>query len=213
MMKKLSLLALAAFLCSNISAQSRTATIEYAKVNREAVVNEILFPEKTVRNAIDDKMQKSGYKGKDSKGFTIYRGVRLPQIGNEAYDMYFMVDRKSKKEKESSVVTLMVSKGYDNFVSDSVDIAVINNAKKYLDSLNIMIAAYDLEMQIADQDDVVKKADKKKNNLVDDGESLQRKKKNIEKEIEDNKAAQAAQVAEFEKQKQILETLKSKRKG
>ena len=97
-------------------------------------------------------------------------------------------------------------------MTDSANAPLIDSAKKYLDNIKDMIAAYDLELQITEQDDAVKKADKKKNNLIDDGVSLQKKKKNIEKEIEDNIAAQAAQVAELEKQKQILETLKAKRK-
>ena len=211
-MKKLFFFA-SGIICSTAAiSQSRTTLVEYAKVNRQAVINEIPFPEKTVRNAIDDKMEKSGYKGKESKGYNVYKGVRLAGMGTEALDIYFMVDRKSKKEKEIAVVTMLVSKGYDNFVTDSANAPLIDSAKKYLDNIKDMIAAYDLELQITEQDDAVKKADKKKNNLIDDGVSLQKKKKNIEKDFEDNIAAQAVQVAELEKQKQILETLKAKRK-
>lgn len=194
------------------TAQSRTATVEYQKVNRQAVVAEIPFPEKTIRDAIDNKMEQMGYKGKDSKGFTVYKGVRMPELGSDSYDLYFMADRKSRKEKENSTLTLMITKGFDSFVSDSTDARVMNNAKNYLDSIRNMIAAYDLEQQIIAQEDAVKKADKKYNNLVDDGVSLEKKKKNIEKDIEDNKKDQANQQAEIEKQKQILETLRGKRK-
>jgi hypothetical protein len=193
-------------------AQSRTATVEYQKVNRQAVVAEIPFPEKTIRDAIDNKMEQMGYKGKDSKGFTVYKGVRMPELGNDSYDLYFMADRKSRKEKENSTLTLLISKGFDAFVSDSADARVISNAKNYLDTIKNMIAAYDLEQQIVAQEDAVKKANKKYSNLVDDGASLEKKKKNIEKDIEDNKKDQSNQQAEIEKQKQILETLRGKRK-
>jgi len=81
------------------AAQSRTATVEYQKINRQAVVSEIPFPEKTIRDAIDNKMEQMGYKGKDSKGFTVYKGVRMPELGSDSYDLYFMADRKSRKEK------------------------------------------------------------------------------------------------------------------
>ena len=202
--------ALALFITA--AAQSRTTTVEYLKINRQAVVAEIPFPEKTTRDAIDSKMEQMGYKGKDSKGFTVYKGVRMPELGSDSYDLYFMADRKSKKEKESSTLTLMITKGFDSFVSDSSDSRVMNNAKNYLDTIRNMIAAYDLEQQIIAQEDAVKKADKKYNNLVDDGASLEKKRKNIEKDIEDNKKDQASQQAEIEKQKQILETLRGKRK-
>jgi len=193
-------------------AQSRTATVEYLKINRQAVVTEIPFPEKTIRDAIDNKMQQMGYKGKDSKGYTVYKGVRMAELGSDSYDLYFMADRKSRKEKENSTLTLMITKGFDSFVADSTDSRVMNNAKGYLDSIKNMIVAYDLEQQIIAQEDAVKKADKKSANLIDDGVSLEKKRKNIEQDIADNKKNQVNQLAEIEKQKQILETLRSKRK-
>jgi hypothetical protein len=186
--------------------------VEYQKINRQSVVNEIPFPEKTIRDAIDEKMEQMGYKGKDSKGFTVYKGVRLSDLGNDSYDLYFMADRKSRKEKENSTLTLMISKGFDNFASDSSDARLMQNAKGYLDSITNMIAAYDLEQQIIAQEDAVKKADKKYTSLIDDGQSLEKKRKNIEQDIEDNKKNQTGQQSEIEKQKQILETLRGKRK-
>jgi hypothetical protein len=194
------------------TAQSRKATVEYQKINRQAVVNEIPFPEKTIRDAIDNKMEQMGYKGKDSKGFTVYKGVRLSDLGNDSYDLYFMADRKSRKEKENSTITLMISKGFDNFASDSSDERLMKNAKGYLDSIINIIAAYDLDLQITAQEDAVKKADKKYSSLMDDGQSMEKKRKNIEQDIEDNKKNQVNQQAEIEKQKQILETLRGKRK-
>lgn len=195
-----------------LSAQATTATVEYLKVNRQAVVNEMPFPEKTIRDAVDNKMQQMGYKGKETKGYMVYKGVRMPELGNESYDLYFMADRVSRKNKDNSTLTMLISKGYDNFASDSSDATLINNGKQYLNGIRDMIAAYDLELQIQAQEDAVKKADKKYNGLVEDGESLEKKRKNIEKDIEDNKKDQANQKSETEKQRQILETLRGKRK-
>ena len=194
------------------TAQSRTATVEYQKINRQSVVNEIPFPEKTIRDAINEKMEQMGYKGKDSKGFTVYKGVRISDLGNDSYDLYFMADRKSRKEKENSTLTLMISKGFDDFASDSSDDRLIKNAKGYLDSIVNIIAAYDLEQQIIAQEDAVKKADKRYTSFIDDGQNLEKKRKNIEQDIEDNKKNQTGQQAEIEKQKQILDTLRGKRK-
>ncbi|MGC4100160.1 hypothetical protein [Ferruginibacter sp.] len=205
------LFTIALFTAAN--AQSRTGTVEYQKINRQAVIAELPFPEKTIRDAIEDTMQKMGYKGKDSKGYTVYKGVHLPALGNDLYDLYFLADRKSRKDKESSTLTLMITKGYDSFVSDSSDSRVINNAKDYMDSIRNTIAAYDLEQQIVAQEDAVKKADKKFTGLVDDAANLEKKKKNLEKDIEDNKKDQASQQAEIVKQKQILDTLRGKRRS
>ena len=153
-----------------------------------------------------------GYKGKDVKGFTVYKGVRLADLGSDSYDLYFSADRKSRKEKEYSTLTLMIAKGFDSFVADSTDSRLMSNAKNYLDTIKVMIGAYDLEQQIIAQEDAIKKADKKYTNLIEDGQDLEKKRKNIENDIAENIKNQANQKAETEKQRQILETLRAKRK-
>ena len=211
-MKKLSLLFLT-YLAFNLShAQTIATTVEYQKVNRPALANDIPFPEKTVRDAIDSKLQSLGYKGKESKGFTIYKGVHLSELGEGNYDLYYSADRKTRKEKENCVLTLMISKGFDSFVADSTDANLVNKAKDYLNNIRDMIAAYDLELQIQAQDDATKKAGKKYNNAVSDGENMQKKLRKLLQDIEDNKKDQANLKTEEDKQKQILETLKEKRK-
>jgi hypothetical protein len=193
--------------------QARYTTIDYMKVARPAVAAELPFPEKTVVNALEDKFTKMGYKSKETKNFRLFSGVRMPELGTESYDLYFYIDRLSRREKGSSTVTLMISKGYENFVTDSADAATIANAKQYLTTtLRDIVSAYDLELQIADQEDAIKKAEKKYNGLVDDGTDLQKKKRKIEEQIVENTNSQAGQKSEVEKQRQVLETLKSKRK-
>ncbi len=207
------LLALTLFSASHtILAQARNSTVEYQKMMRQAVVTELPFPEKTVSKAIEEKMSKMGYKGKSAKSFTLYSGVRMAEMGPDSYDLYYLVDRVSRRDKGTSSITLMVSKGYDNFATDSADAVLLNNAKNHLNALRDVVAAYDLELQVTDQDDAVKKADKKYNSLVDDGNDLQKRKRKLEEQIVENTNAQAAQKQETEKQRQVLETLKSKRK-
>lgn len=193
-------------------AQSETTTVNYLKVEREAVANETPFSEKTIMKAIDNKMEQLGYKGKDTKGFTVYKAVKLAELGNGEYDLYFMAERKSRRNKDNSTLTLLISKGTDNFVTVKNDAALVANAKKYLENILTVVAVYDLEMQINDQQDAVNKADKKYNNLIDEGQGLEKKRISIEKDIENNKKDQANQLTDIDKQKQLLETLKSSRK-
>jgi hypothetical protein len=193
-------------------AQTRPATTEYQKITRPALVNEVPFSAKTVENAIEDSFLKLGYKSSSSKGFTVFKGVHLKELGPDPLDLYFMVDKKSKRDKENSIVTMMISKGFDAFINDSSDAVTFGNAKNYLDSLRNTVASYDLEQQISAQEDEVKKADKKNSNLSDEGKDLEKKKRKLENDIKDNFKDQENQAKELDKQKQILETLKTKRK-
>jgi len=210
-MKKLYVLLIFVFIYCAGSAQSRTTTVEYQKINRDAVVTDLPYPEKTVLLAIRDTMDKLGYSGKESKGFLVFRGVKMPALGSGNFDLYFSADRKSKKEKDASVLTMMVSKGDDNFISADADPGIISNAKSFLNDINPQITRFDLEMQITDQEDIVRKEEKKANNLAGDADDLQKKKKKIEDQIEENIKDQARQKEEVEKQKVLLESLKAKR--
>ncbi len=193
-------------------AQTKKTTTEYQKIARPALVNEVPFPVNTIEDAIEDAFSKMGYKGSSSKEFMVYKGVRLKEFGAEAYDIYFMVDKKSKRDKENSMVTMMLSKGFDAFISDTSGAEVYRRAGIYLDSLRNTVAAYDLEQQIKAQEEELKKAEKKKENILDEGKEHAKKKRKLEQDIEDNNKEHKMHLKELEKQMQILETLKSKRK-
>lgn len=211
-MKKLFAFIAAAFICTVSIAQPYTSMVDYQKVSRQAVIADMPFSEKTVTKALDDNLGKQGYNGKDSKGFTVYRGVHLKELGDATYDLYFMIDKKSKKEKENSTITMLISSGYDKFITEADDKTLFSNIKTYLTDMRDMVAAYDLEIQITDQQTAVKASEKKATDLEEDATDLQKKKKKLEGQIEDNIKAQADQKKEIEKQNQILETLKGKRK-
>lgn len=211
-MKKITAFIFLCCLYTMVTAQSSIETVSYLKNDQQAVVNEILFPEKTIMNAIDNKMEQMGYKGKSTKGFTVYKGVRMADLGTGEYDLYFSADRKSRRNKDNSTLTLMISTGNEIFATEKTNAGLMDNAKKYLNGISNMIEAYDLEQQVLEQQDVITKSDKKFNSLVDDGKSLEKKRKDVEKDIEDNKKDQEKQLADIEKQKLLLETLKGKRK-
>lgn len=211
-MKQLCLVCTLFFFHSLLFSQSRSADVEYQKIQRPAIVNDVPFDAKTVENAIEDTLTKLGYKSTSSKGFTVYKGVRLPELGPDAYDLYFMVDKKSRKDKENSTVTMMISKGFDAFVSKSSDATVFGRTQTYLDSLRNTVAKYDLEQQISAQEAELKKADKKNVQLQEDAKDLAKKKRKLEDQISDNIKDQSNQAKELEKQKQILEVLRGKRK-
>jgi hypothetical protein len=195
------------------AAQSHTTTVEYQKIKRDAITADLPFPEKLVAGAIEDTLQKLGYKGKDSKGYTVYKGVKLYALGRGEYDLYFAVNGKGKKDKDNSVVTLMLSKGFDEFITEKSDGSIVKDAKTYLDSLRNIVAVYELEQRITEQDEVVKKNEKRSNSLTEDAADLQKEKKKLEKKIEDNLKEQEKQVKEMEVQKQVLETLRGKRRA
>lgn len=195
-----------------VFSQSRYVFINFKDVQRPGVQSDFSYPEKTVNNAIEEKLKSMGYKSKDVKGYTMYRGVVLPELGTQTYDLYFKVDRRSKKDKDNSSVSMLVSSGNENFISDSSDSQTMSRAKTFLDNLMPSIASYDLQQQINAQEDALKKAEKKYKSLQNDGDELQKRKRKIEDQINENQKDQKDGLNEVEKQKQLFEALKARRR-
>lgn len=211
-MKSILTLLLICAISFSVNAQARTGSVEYQKVSRTAILNELPFSASTVEDALKDKFSKMGYKPSSSKGFTVFKGVRMAELGPDTYDLFFTAERVSRKDKGSSTVTLLISKGFDAFADENNDTQLIENGKNYMNGLRDIVAAYDLEQQIIAQENEVKKAEKKSSNLKDDADDLQKKLKKVQEDIQTNIKDQADQVKELDRQRQALENLKSQRK-
>src|SRR5258708_1153624 len=142
-MKKFLLLSAILFLATGIFAQAHLATADYQKTMQPALEIEIPFPEKTVMKSIVDRIENLEYRSKKKKGYTNFKGVMMKEIGPDTYDLYFKTERKSRKEKDVTILTMLVSSGFEKFIGDSTNSSVINNAKKFLNSQVEITTAYD----------------------------------------------------------------------
>jgi hypothetical protein len=193
--------------------QAAEGTIEFQKTQQPAAVIELPYAENVVEKAIADYMSRKGSKGSDSKGFKTFRSYRLRDSQDFTSDLYFKIDRKSRKEKETTIVSLVVGKsGEDIKTRSAPDNNSIDGAKDLLNDMVSSIDAYNLEVQIQDQDDAVKKAQKKFDGLADDRKDYEKKIKNLQDKVEQNKKDQERQSDEIKKQSDILEALRGKRK-
>jgi hypothetical protein len=192
-------------------AQAFDGNINYNKLTVAGLACEFNYEKKLVEKTCLEKMQATMGKSKSIKDFEVFRGVRMPEWGPDVYDIYVKIDKKSKKEDNKSVLYMMVSLGNENFVTPTSHPTVIAGAKNYINNMMPWFAAKDLENQIKEQEEAVKKTEKQYNRSIEDGDDLAKKKVKIEKEIEENKSEQARKKDEVDKQRQILEALKAKK--
>lgn len=212
-MKKLTLFLLGLGLTLTIfSQQAYESKVEYLKKTQETFAIDFPYPPSVVEAALVEKLEKMGYKAKESKGFRVYKGAIISQISSESMDYVFRVERKSRKEKDEAVVFMMVNKADANMMS-LLDSDVKTQAKLFLNDMAPYMEAYNLEVEIKNQEEMVTKAEKKLSKLESDGDDLQKKLKKLESDIEENKKDQESQAKEIENQKQILEAMRGKRKN
>ncbi|HMG66346.1 MAG TPA: hypothetical protein VK588_01630 [Chitinophagaceae bacterium] len=191
--------------------QSYEGTVDYQKKDEKAIIIEFPYPASVVEDAIVDKLEKMGYKKKDSKGFLVYKNIVLTEISTEPADYIIRVDKKSRKEKDESIVYLFMSRNDQNIISTSDEI-VNSNTKSFLNRLSPEVEAYNLEVQIKDQDAIVTKAEKKLKDLRDDKDNMQKKIQKLQDDLEKNGKDQDSQQKEIDRQRQILEAMRGKRK-
>ena len=194
--------------------QAYEGAVEYQKKQQSAAVIELPYSPSVVDAAMNEFLSKKRRsKGSDIKGFTTFRNTQ-PALNDSANaDLYFKTERKSRKEKEVTVVSLLLAPVETPANTSNLHYLTMNDAKNYLDDLAIAIAAYDLELSIKDQNDAVIKAESKYKSLVSESGDLEKRRTDIEKKIENNKNEVQAQMKEVENQKQKLAQWVAQRKS
>lgn len=211
-MKKIALIFMSMLAASvTVLAQAYESNIQYDKKKQAAIAIDYAYPPEAVENAIIQKMEKMGYKGKEEKGlfnrdkgFLVFKNAYVTDISQDRMDYIIKVERKSRKESDEAVLYLIMNKDGENAIGkmESYD---IGKAKSFLNDMLPDIEAADLELQIKDQEETVAKAEKKLKGLQDDKVVLERK-------LKDNEKSQDDTIKDIEAQKETLETLRGKRK-
>src|SRR5688500_13597585 len=112
-------------------AQSTYSTITINKKMQPGLLLELPNSTDVAEGTILQKLKETGYKPETSgamfwktnkqDGFYVFNGVTLPALNNQKLDLYFKIEAKGKPAKEQSLMYMLVSKGYDNFVSQELD--------------------------------------------------------------------------------------------
>ena len=155
-----------------------------------------------IKKMADAKISKAS---KAANGFKLYKGVTVSEITKETIDLYFKVEDK----KTSAILTLALSKGYDNFLKKETDSVSIENAKIYLTKFVNDATAFLLAKQMNEQAAVVKSLEKKFKGQSKDEEGYTKDKSKIESKINSNKIDIVALKIEMEAQQKALETVKA----
>jgi hypothetical protein len=194
--------------------QAEDGIVLYNKTHQPAAMISLPYTTNVVNAAMDDYLSKKGSKGDDLKGFKTFRNTRLVQSDSVNADLYFKVTRKSRSEKDKSVIYLLVGMPNEDMANRTQETHFTKEqSKHYLNNLSYVIEAYNLELQIKQQNENVIKEEKRYKNLINDGNDLTKRKGDIEQKIVNNKGEQNKQNTEVEKQKQALAMLVSQRKN
>jgi hypothetical protein len=211
-MRKLVLTLSVVFMFGNmVFSQAYEGMVEYDKKKQDAFLIDYSYSAEAVENAIVKKMEQLGYKPKEEKGlfnkdkgFKIFKGAFVTEANPDRLDYIIKVENKSRKNKDESVVSLILLKDGAN-TKAAFAVADVERVKEFLRNLRPNIEAADLEIQIRNQEETIAKAEKKLNGLKSD-------KAELEKKLATNIADQEASQKDIDNQRVTLEVLRGKRK-
>lgn len=185
----------------------REVAIKMNKVEQKALAADYPYAKGFVTQALDEKFNLAKFgKSKRKSGFDVYSGVSWMEVAPaDKLDVYV----KTEERKGNTTVSILLSRGYDNFLTSTADATQIENLKTFLTGLSTGIQAAELQKKIEDQMKVVKAAEDKSASVAKDYESLKSQKEKVEKSMEQNLDAQKKANSDVDAAKAVLEQLKS----
>jgi hypothetical protein len=180
----------------------REDRMEIEDASRTVLSIELSYTSKTVDDALSQKLKEEKIKTKTAKGFTLSEGSKITTITPDLMDYFFKVE---SKDKTKAVLFLGISKGNNNFITPESDPKIWEGGKTFLNEFVGYLDQYQLSLDIAAQEKVVKDAEKALEKSVKEGEDLSKK-------LEENKKDQEAKRADLQKQSELLNQLKSRKK-
>lgn len=187
-------------------AQQET-TVKYNSAEASAFTLPIDAQKDDVSNSIENYFKNTfSARSSSSKGYRVFKAISWPEVSSDKLDVYYKVDgRKGKSE-----VTMLVSKGYDNFVSNQSDAQAAAGIKNFLSGLNVKVGEYTKGVAVAAGTKALEEAQKEYNKYAKKVEDLNKEKSKLEKEIADNQSKLAEREQQLNKAKSVLDAAQQK---
>ena len=216
-MQRIILPFLAILLSFTLHAQPKAheGTTDFQRSSQPAGIIELPYAEATVEKAVEEYMSKKGIRSADSRDFKVYRGYKMRSGHDHNSDLYFKAERKSRRDKDMCTLYLIVARNGEDVKTRTSDASKgsLDGATDLLDDMVPAIEAYSLDLQIKDQEETLKKNQKKYDNLVQDSVDYTKKIKALQDKLDQNRKDRDAQDTETKKQSDILDVLRGKRKN
>lgn len=178
-----------------LNAQAYRTTCTFQKNTYGAAAIQVPYEENVVIEAVKDYMTGKGYKDAHYKDFIIFRSVPLDNGSATYSDAYFNIDKKSRSEKDITVILLIpVKKEATLSPSTEEDSSYISKSMVFLDSMVHQIHHYSLTQQIQIQQKALDKTGAKLISLKNDSGDIAKKIRSYEGELTQNKNDQAKQT-------------------
>ena len=183
---------------TDAQSQSYNSSLSFQKNKYTVATIQVPFETDVVTSAVKDYMSRKGFKDAKYKDFVVFRSVPLDSSSAVFSDAYFNINRKSRSEKDISVISLLpVKKGQTLLPASAEDSSFISSSLVFLDSLRPYILSYSLHQEILAQQETLGKINSKITDLKNDSGDIAKKIRGYEGDLAENKNDQDKQTREI----------------
>jgi hypothetical protein len=185
MRNKLLFICLLAFQLSTAQIKSQSTPISFQGMSINGFIIELpqkLDYVKEIFNAKFDFDDLGEAKITD-ENFRLYQQIKLPKITSSFVDVYFMLSETKADNGTYVKVLLLISKGYDNFITKETDEIASQNILDMLNDLGVSVERKNIELQISKKEQDVVLEKQKLIVLEEELHVLENEKNNLEKKI------------------------------
>lgn len=212
-MKKLLFLVCLMAAANTWAQQAIITTADFAKQTVPAVVLVLKGQRSNVETVWEKKLTTlAGVKTKSGKaGTSLLPQARISQISpNALFDFYTRVEKEGKSDSLTRV-TLFLSLGGEtpNFAGTDKFSAELTNAAAVMNELPREVKMYELQLAIDAQQKTLASAEESQRDLEKDQVSLEKKRDDLLRQLEQNKSAQERQRIIITNEKAKAESLKA----
>lgn len=217
-MKVLKMMALLLISSSKLMAQTtNTAVVEYNGLKYPAYVKEVNTGVAQATTAVNDYFASRGTKGKEHKGFNIYRNVMMPTGGaSEMMDVFVRIERAGKKnEDKAQILTIITKPGTISEEKPTKEqrsigsgVVLAPGGNQFFEELTPNLTQQAFLKNIADQEAELKKAEKKLSDMESDKVKMEKQIEKLKTDLANLIQAISNQAAEVNRAKGVLETTK-----
>ncbi len=178
------------------------------KESANALYVNIEGQQKNVQHILEEKFNsKSGKKSKNDKGVRVFESARVADVSSSTMNYYFDVE-KMKGQDNMNTVRLFIASGPKNFLNSDENPGEMLAAREMLESLQYETTVYEFELAVAEQNQVLDKAEKVYSGLEKDSVRLEKRLLETQKDIEENTSNLENQRIQLKEDKKRLEALK-----
>lgn len=184
---------------SSTCAQAYLGQSDKGKTTQAAAAIRLPFTNDEVENALKSYFAQKGFSTSGTRGFIVYRGVPLDNGDKDGSDLYFTTSTPDRKLKDMTILSLIPAKKNQDISSGAfVDSSRLDEAKAFLDSLAPYVHTFGVGVQVKDQQEALQKAQRKSNDLRNDSTDYERRLRDLQSDLAQNKADQVKAAADLQ---------------